>query len=60
MTVKEMIAALVEQGLSQKAIADLAGTTQPTIHRASRGAGVRYETGKEIERLYRERVASAA
>jgi transcriptional regulator with XRE-family HTH domain len=52
MTVQEMIAALLGTGLSQKAIADLAGTTQPTIHRAAKGAGVLYETGKAIERLY--------
>lgn len=60
MTVQEMIAALTDDGLSQKAIADLAGTTQPTIHRASKGAGVRYETGKEIEKLFLERCASRA
>ncbi|KSW28435.1 MULTISPECIES: hypothetical protein [unclassified Pseudomonas] len=55
MTVQKMIAALLATGLSQKALAELAGTTQPTIHRAAKGAGVRYETGKEIERIYHER-----
>ncbi|MCJ1887398.1 hypothetical protein LNN38_21235 [Pseudomonas sp. LA21] len=60
MTVQEMIAALIADGLSQKGIADLAGTTQPTVHRASKGAGVRYETGKEIERLFLERGLSQA
>lgn len=54
-----MLAALVESGLSQKAIADLAGTTQPTIHRALKGAGTRYETGKAIEQLYRDRITSS-
>lgn len=52
MTIQEMIAGLVGKGLSQKAIADLVGTTQPTIHRAAKGAGVLYETGRAIERLY--------
>lgn len=60
MTVQEMIAALVATGLSQKAIADLAGTTQPTIHRAAKGAGVLYETGKAIEVIYQNKVLSSA
>jgi predicted transcriptional regulator len=54
MTVKEMLSGLFALGLSQKAIADRTETTQPTIHRASKGAGVRYETGKAIEALYEE------
>ena len=52
MTVQEMLEALAKRGLSQKAIAIRAGTTQPTIHRAAKGAGVRYETGKAIEAIY--------
>lgn len=58
MTVQEMLAALAQQGFSQKAIANMAGTTQPTIHRAAKGAGVLYETGKAIEVIYQEKVLS--
>lgn len=58
MTIQEMIAALAGTGLSQKAIADIAGTTQPTIHRAAKGGGVLYDTGKAIERLYEASVTS--
>jgi len=60
MTVQEMLADLSARGISQKAIADRCGTTQPTIHRAAKGAGVRYETGKAIEALYQEELAKAA
>ncbi|QEU31286.1 hypothetical protein FOB45_14310 [Pseudomonas luteola] len=52
MTVKEMLEELAKRGFSQNAIAIRAGTTQPTIHRASKGADVRYETGKAIELIY--------
>lgn len=54
MTVQEMLNSLFAYGFSQKAVADRIGTTQPTIHRASKGAGVRYETGKAIEALLLE------
>lgn len=54
MTVQEMLNSLFAHGLSQKAVAVRTGTTQPTIHRASKGAGVRYETGKAIEALLLE------
>lgn len=54
MTVQEMLNKLFEHGFSQKAVANRTGTTQPTIHRASKGAGVRYETGKAIEALLLE------
>ena len=54
MTVQEMLNSLFAYGFSQKAVADRVGTTQPTIHRASKGAGVRYETGKAIEALLLE------
>lgn len=60
MTVQEMLADLSARGISQKAIADRCGTTQPTIHRAAKGAGIRYETGKAIEALYQEELAKAA
>ena len=59
MTIQEMLAYLAVLGFSQKAIADKVGSTQPTIHRASKGAGISYETGKAIEGLYlREREAA--
>lgn len=60
MTVQEMLAGLAERGLSQAAIAKHIGTTQPTIHRASKGAAVRYETGKAIEALYAQTNPKAA
>ncbi|MCK8685336.1 helix-turn-helix domain-containing protein [Pseudomonas umsongensis] len=60
MTVQEMLNSLFERGLSQKAVAERIGTTQPTIHRASKGAGVRYETGKAIEALLEATQKSAA
>lgn len=39
MTVQEMLNSLFAYGFSQKAVADRTGTTQPTIHRASKGPG---------------------
>jgi transcriptional regulator with XRE-family HTH domain len=54
MTIQEMLAELLEAGLSQRVIAERVGTTQPTINRAAKGADVRYVTGKAIERLYDE------
>lgn len=60
MTVQQMLTGLFALGFSQKAIADRADTTQPTIHRASKGAGVRYETGKAIEALYAEAFEKSA
>lgn len=52
MTIQQMIDALIARGWTQQSIADAVNTTQPTIHRAAKGASVRYETGKAIERLY--------
>jgi predicted transcriptional regulator len=61
MTIQEMLSELFATGLSQKAVAEKVGTTQPTIHRAFKGAGIAYETGKAIEALYgREILHSAA
>lgn len=60
MTVQEMLEALSAKGISQKTIAERCGTTQPTIHRAVKGAGVRYETGKAIETLYQQEVLEVA
>ncbi|MHC8399459.1 hypothetical protein ACYZTX_08190 [Pseudomonas sp. MDT1-17] len=59
MTIQEMLTYLAVRGYSQKAIADKVGSTQPTIHRASKGAGISYETGKAIECLFlREKEAA--
>ena len=60
MTIQEMLTALFALGFSQKAIADRIDTTQPTIHRASKGSGVRYETGKAIESLYSDAMKKSA
>jgi predicted transcriptional regulator len=60
MTIQQMLCDLFAMGFSQQAIADRTETTQPTIHRASKGAGVRYETGKAIEALYEEALVSGS
>lgn len=52
MTIQQMLADLLKRGFSQRAIADQVGTTQPTIYRATKGADIRYETGKAIERMF--------
>lgn len=54
MTIQEMLQRLIDQGFSQRAIADRVGVTQPTIYRATKGAAVRYEVGKAIELFYEE------
>lgn len=58
MTIQEMLADLAAWGFSQAAIAKQVGTTQPTIHRASKGAGIGYETGKAIEAMHQKAQAS--
>ncbi len=55
MDIKNMLEALIAQGLSQSEIAITIGVSQPTIHRALRGRQVIYETGKALERLYASR-----
>lgn len=52
MSVSQMIKELVEKGLTQHAIAEAIGTSQPTVHRAAKGGAILYENGKAIERLY--------
>lgn len=54
MTIQMMLSSLFTMGYSQREIAERANTTQPTIHRASKGSGVRYQTGRAIEEFYRE------
>ncbi|QLL11727.1 hypothetical protein [Pseudomonas chlororaphis] len=60
MTIQKMLADLAEWGFSQAAIAKQTGTTQPTIHRASKGAGIGYSAGKAIEAMHKEAEASRA
>ncbi|WAB92501.1 hypothetical protein OSS47_00535 [Pseudomonas citronellolis] len=57
MTIRDMIDALVKSGMKQQEIAEAAGVSQPTIHRAFHGADVLYATGKKIESLYESRCA---
>lgn len=59
MTIQKMISELIARGWSQHSIAENVGTTQPTIHRAANGAGIRYETGRAIERLYESAVSDS-
>lgn len=54
MTVKSMLASLLQLGLSQAEIAEMCESTQPTISRAANGAMVRYELGKAIEAIYQK------
>lgn len=54
MNIPEMLKGLISQGFTQQGIAVRIGTTQPTINRAINGAGVRYELGKAIEKMYVE------
>lgn len=58
MTISEMLKALVASGLSQAEIGEQAGVSQPTICRAFAGADLKYEVGKKIENLYRERIGA--
>lgn len=58
MSIKEMLRGLIEQGFSQRAIAERVGVTQPTIYRATKGAAIRYEVGKAIETFYEEQIGS--
>ena len=57
-TVKSMLASLLQLGLSQAEIAEMCESTQPTISRAANGAMVRYELGKAIESIYQKETAA--
>ena len=57
-TVKSMLASLLQFGLSQAEIAEMCESTQPTISRAANGAMVRYELGKAIEAIYQKEAAA--
>jgi len=54
MTIPEMLAVLFSYGMSQTAIAEKVGVSQPTIYRASKGASLSYRAGKKVEKLYLE------
>lgn len=56
MSIQKMLEGLLGAGLSQQEIAVLTGVSQPTICRAHRGADVLYKSGKQIEKLYLERL----
>lgn len=60
MSIQEMLQKLIERGFSQRAIAERVGVTQPTIYRATKGAAIRYEAGKAIERFYEEQMGQPA
>jgi predicted transcriptional regulator len=47
-----MVRFLVSKGYSESKIADVVGTSQPTIHRIKGGSSTTYETGKRIESLF--------
>lgn len=55
----EMVCALISSGMTEKAVADSVGTTQPTIHRIKAGATCNYELGKRIEDFYQRHVADS-
>ena len=54
MTVQEMLKELSDAGFTQAQVAAKVGTTQPTIHRATKGADVGYELGKAIETFHKK------
>jgi predicted XRE-type DNA-binding protein len=60
MTIQQMLHELASLGYSQRQIAEACGTSQPNINRAIKGTSVRYELGKEIERLHKKASRSAA
>lgn len=51
-----MLTALIDAGMTQQAIAEEIGVTQPTVFRALNGAELRYCSGKALEKLYLARV----
>jgi transcriptional regulator with XRE-family HTH domain len=53
MTLQQMIEQMKEGGLSQAAIARLAGTSQQMIHLVANGRTPRYDIGKGIEQAYK-------
>ncbi len=60
MSIQQMLHALAAMGYSQRQIAEACGTSQPNINRAIKGTSVRYELGKEIERLHKKAAREAS
>lgn len=60
MSPSEMIAELISLGLSQQAIADKVGCSQPTVCRIQKGADPGYKLGRRIESFYLANKPSAA
>lgn len=58
-SLKDMVQALLDLGLTQTKIASEAGVTQPTISRALAGNGVSYENGKNIEAYYESQISKS-
>ena len=54
-----MLTALIDAGMTQAAIAEAIGVTQPTVFRALNGAELRYCSGKELEKLFLAKAAAA-
>ncbi|MBD8801920.1 helix-turn-helix domain-containing protein [Pseudomonas syringae] len=54
MNVAKMLEQLQAEGWSQARIAERCCTSQPTIHRITKGGDTRYEVGKAIEKLHQE------
>ena len=59
-TLQEMVIELLNSGLTQYVLADLAKTNQPQIARIKKGQKSDYELGKRIEAVYLARVKRTA
>jgi len=55
MELSEVIVRLIADGMSEAAIAEEVGVSQPTIHRIKHGAGTSFENGNRIQALARKR-----
>jgi|TARA_R110001632_G_scaffold105782_2_gene215320 transcriptional regulator with XRE-family HTH domain len=59
-TINEMTNDLLSSGLSQLALAKLAGTSQAQVWRIANGQEPRYRLGKTIEKIYGEQLQRSA
>lgn len=61
---KQIVLDLIHSGLSEQEIAQIVGTSQPSINRIKLGkqgkSGVKYEMGVKLVELHRVRMAKAA
>lgn len=59
-TSKELAEEIIASGMTQAEIAERVGTTQATVSKLTRGgiADISYATGKRLELLHKEKVAS--